>query len=119
MTRKWKDNRGETLVEVLASILIGVLSVALLFSAVMASANIDKKAKKTDEAFNAALNAAEAQEGAINPFDSTVPEGTAAKVTVIGENLPSYILGSPKTVTVNFFGGDGALSYEVVKEPGP
>ena len=35
MRKKLRDNRGETLVEVLASILIAALSVALLFSSIM------------------------------------------------------------------------------------
>ena len=36
MNRKWKDTRGETVLEVLASVLICALSVALLAGGIMA-----------------------------------------------------------------------------------
>ena len=55
------NNRGETLVEVLASILIATLSVALLFSCVMASSEIEKRVKVVDAAHYDALSKAEEQ----------------------------------------------------------
>ena len=48
MWRKWNDSRGETLVEVLASVLICFLSVVLVFSMVMASGNMDQRAEAAD-----------------------------------------------------------------------
>ena len=60
MKRKLRGSRGETLVEVMASIVIGTLSVALLFGAIMASAQIGKSAQETDGAYYQALSAAEA-----------------------------------------------------------
>ena len=47
MREKLQSTRGETLVEALAAILICALSVALLFSAVMASARMDRLAQGT------------------------------------------------------------------------
>ena len=46
MKRKWNDAHGETLVEVLASVLICSLSVALLFSMVMASARLSVRCSR-------------------------------------------------------------------------
>lgn len=105
MKRKLKSTQGETLVEVLASILIGALSVALLFTAVMASARMDKTAKETDSKYKDVLVKAE---GRTAVTDTTiVPSGS--KVTVKGKDAS----GTEKTaeITVTFYGGDGALSY--------
>lgn len=105
MKGKWKNNRGETLVEVLASILIGSLSVALLFSMTMASANMDRSAKAADKVFNDSLNKAENQADASEADAAIVPAGS--KVTVKN----SSISGSDKELSVTFYGGRGALSY--------
>lgn len=101
MKRKWRDARGETLVEVLASILIAALSVALLFSAVVASARMDRNAEQTDGTFHASLRAAEEQ---VTP---SIVFG-AAKVTV-ESNDPSVMTTAEPSVI--FYGGNGAISY--------
>lgn len=100
MKRKWRDARGETLVEVLASILIAALSVALLFSAVLASARMDRSAEQTDDAFQASLRAAEEQAAPSIVSDD-------AKVTVKGKDP----FAMETAVPVNFYGGNGAISY--------
>ena len=102
MKRKWRDARGETLVEVLASILIAALSVALLFSAVLASARMERSAEQTDDSCDASVRAAEEQdkEDAV-----TVPDD--AKVTV--KNKDPLI--EEAAVPVNFYGGNGVVSY--------
>lgn len=111
MKGKWKDSRGETLVEVLASILIGSLSVALLFSMVMASGNMDQSAKEADKIFNESLNAAE---GRTEADSSLIPAG--AKVTV--ENTNPFITEEAE-LPVTFYGGRGALSYALPEETPP
>lgn len=103
MKRKLKCNRGETLVEVLAAILIGALSVALLFTAVMASARMDKTARETDGKYKDVLAAAEGRTTVFNPFADTVSDDDK-KVTVANGS-------SEANVSVTFYGGDGALSY--------
>ena len=45
MMKILRNNWGETLIEVLASILITTLSVALLFTCIMASSKIERDAK--------------------------------------------------------------------------
>lgn len=116
MTRMWKNNRGETLVEVLASILICTLSVTLLFSAVMASVRMDKNAEAADEVFLEGLNKAERQKPA-NPSDPSDPgdEVTGAAVTVryIDKSVDPPAIIKDKTIAVTFYGGKGALSYKL------
>lgn len=48
---KLRSQRGESLVEVLASVLIGVLAVGLLASAIAVSSQIDRSAEKKTRAF--------------------------------------------------------------------
>ena len=105
MERKRKDNRGETLVEVLASILVGTLSVALLFSAVMASAKMDRTAKEADEEFRRSLNLAEEQES--TAAADIIPSG--AQVTVKNESGS----GSEAALKVEFYGDEQLLSYKL------
>ena len=62
-TQKLHCRRGETLVEVLAAVLICTLAVLLLTSFVVAAMRADKAAETGDEEFYAALNAAEARDG--------------------------------------------------------
>lgn len=103
MRRKWKDNRGETLVEVMASILVGALSVALLFSAVMASVKMDKRAKEADAEFRKSLNKAEKQEPAVN----IITPRADARVKVKNGSGPEVKL------TVEFYGDEQLLSYKL------
>ena len=103
MREKLRNSRGETLVEVLASILICSLSVALLFNMVMASGNMDRSAKKVEEDFSESLNLAEAQTAPADPALIT----SSANVEVKN----SGISGSTKQLLVEFYGGRGALSY--------
>ena len=100
MRKKLRDNRGETLVEVLASILIAALSVALLFSSIMASANIDRSARASDETYYEALSQAEGRTGDSEPLEITVKNG-----------------GVQTVLSVVRYAGKGAYSY--AKEVGP
>lgn len=94
---KLRSQRGESLVEVLASVLIGVLAVGLLASAIAVSSQIDRSAEKKDESFYEELSAAEAQKA---------PEA-AGTVSV----TPSG--GSPVTYQVDYYGGDDIYSYKL------
>lgn len=98
MMKKIRDDRGETLVEVLASILIASLSVALLFGCVMASSNMDRDAKKLDGEHYAALTAAEVQE------DTEAPAG---KVEV--KNSKN---STEEKLDIQLYGGAGLYSYK-------
>lgn len=96
MRRKLRGSRGETLVEVMASIVIGSLSVALLFGAIMASARIDESARKMDGTYYKALSAAEAQ-------TVPMPEDAELKYTADGVEMPP--------LPVALYGGKDAASY--------
>lgn len=112
MKRKWKDALGETLVEVMASILIGALSVVLLFTAVMSSSKLDKTAQTVDGDFEKALAAAEEQTTPAS--SSVVPSGTTVTVRNDAVAEPN----KEKAVDVTFFGGEGALSYKLQEVAG-
>lgn len=96
MVRKLKNNRGETVIEVLASVLIAALSVALLFGAIAASVSMDRSAQKTDTDFYKGLNNAQTQTTSVDT--GTVTVSRAGSI-------------NDAKIDVNFYGGGGALSY--------
>lgn len=98
MKKKLKEVRGETLIEVLAAILVGALSISMLFGAVMASGTMDKATREKDKTFYESLDKAEAR--------TANPSLDGLKVTV--KNTDS---GPEANVSVTFYGGEGALSY--------
>lgn len=105
MVRKLKSQRGETLVETMASIVIAALSVALLFTCVVTSVHLDHTAKRMDEAYYKALTAAETQ---------AADEGHPAKngtVSIAGGSAEMEL-------DVTLYGGEGMYSY-AAKGTGP
>lgn len=104
---KLKSNRGETLVEVLASVLIASLSVLLLLGCVAASVNMGRTADGADAYFYQVLTAAEAQTTPVatdvaNPKITVRQGGVTVEIPVLvygDEGLYSYALnageGSP------------------------
>lgn len=115
MRRKLNDVRGETLVEVLCAILIGVLSVAMLFSMVMVSVNLNRGAKAADEKLAADLGNAE-ERGTEVPVSPVPIISADARVTV--ENKADTIT-AVATPPVKFYGGDNAVSYALEPTPTP
>lgn len=100
MIRKLKSRRGETLVEAMASIVIAALSVALLFTCVMAASQINRMALAADEAFYADLTAAEEQtDDADHPKEN-------GRIKINGTDFDIYL-----------YGGEGLYSY-ALKEAG-
>lgn len=98
MMRKLRENRGETLVETFAAIVVATLSVALLFGGIVASGEIEKNAKRVDEDHYEAFNAAEGQ--------GEPPTGTAT-VTITNDTGVT----SP-SITIDLYGGSGVYSYK-------
>ena len=99
--KKLRNSRGETLIEVLASILIAALSVALLFGCVVASSNISTQAKAADSGYYEGFIKAEKQVTPTSPA-TAAPTGV---VTVEGD------LGSA-CPTVEIYGDNGVYSYK-------
>lgn len=102
MMNKLRDDRGETLVEVLASILIASLSVALLFGCVMAASNMDRETKRLDGEHYKYLSAAEGR---------TEPAVADAKVTVTNE-AGTDLNEKTKKIDVEIYGGEGLYAYQ-------
>lgn len=123
MREKLQSSRGETLVEVLASILICALSIALLFGAVMASTRMDQTAQEADARYYQDLSKAERQRKDPPPGSEsdvfTPPAGTAPAVKVENKSLPSPGELPPPPVTLGesdgllFYGTERLLSYAV------
>lgn len=123
MREKLRNSRGETLVEVLASVLVCSLSILLLFGAVAASTNIDLRAQEADGEYYAALTKAERQ-------SKTIPSG-AAEADIYnnlpGETTVSVVSASGSveikpngTSQLHFYGTERLLSYAIDKpEPNP
>lgn len=74
--KKIHSDRGESLIEVLAAILIASLSVALMFGCIMISTNMDEDAKALDEQYYLDLTAADAQDAAPTPTPDPSPGST-------------------------------------------
>ena len=103
--QKLHSRRGETLVEVLAAVLICTLAVLMLTSFAVAAMRIDKTAETGDETFYAALNAAEAQ-GKTTP-DPAWPSPTTGTIKVENSTGGASVPDLP----VQFYGGDGVYSF--------
>ena len=114
MKGKWKDARGETLIEVLASILIATLSVTLLFGAAMTSSRLDRDAKKVvDESYYNSLYAAENRVSTGKDGSTPVtPSVTGAKVTVKNNDAGVTATAEP---AVTFYGGADVFSFALQK----
>ncbi len=119
LIKKLHSARGETLVEVLAAVLICSLAVLLLVSYATAAARIDKRTEKGDAAYYAALNAAEAHDG-VTAEDSTDPESSPVPGTPAPGKVKVTSSASVEhaDVDVAYSGGDGVYSY-VVQEDAP
>lgn len=108
---KWNE-RGETLIEATASILIGTLSILMLFTGLMTSYQINLAAEKSDVSFYQDLSLAEAQAdasgtGTAGGSGGAVQTGTA-----------SVTMGSAQmTFNVNIYGANGLFSYRKQAQP--
>lgn len=113
LTKKLHDARGETLVEVLASVLICSLAVLLLLSYATAATRIDKSTQDNDVTYYAALNAAEAHTG-ITAESSASPESSPVPGTPAPGNVKVEIKDDPTktaSIPILYYGGDGVYSY--------
>ena len=95
MKTKLRGQQGETLVEVLAAVLVATLSVGLLMGGVAVSTRINRQAEDTDESFYAALTAAEGRTVQVDAGAVRVEEASVVHVEI----------------PVRVYGGEGLLSY--------
>lgn len=111
MRQKLKNSRGETLVEVLVSTLICALSVALLFSAVLASRHMDETAQETDAKYYQALTKAERQ---LKDSEDRFSPASAVTVTVALKDPGAAATAKDDFISdtdVTFYGTNQLLSY--------
>lgn len=111
--KKFHNNRGETLIEVLASIIIASLSVALMFGCIMVSTNMDEGSKTLDEQHYAGLTAADAQEAA----SMAAPTPGVGSVTI--ERVDPVVSGEPTAsaeLEITIYGDEGMSSYRRATE---
>lgn len=96
LKRKLHSQRGETLVEILAAVLIASLSVAMLLGGVAVSANLGRQADTADQYFYETLTAAENRQTPVSEQTIVLTErGTSIAFPVQvygGEGLYSYAL---------------------------
>jgi type II secretory pathway pseudopilin PulG len=95
LRRKLRSNGGETLVELLVSILIGTLAITILMTGVAAAGRMERNAHQADERFYEALSAAEGQTSAAQ--SATVEVRESGRL--------------PVTIEVDLYGSDGLYSY--------
>lgn len=101
LNKKLRSQRGETLVEVLAAILIASLSVAMLLGGVAVSANLGRQADTADKYFYETLTAAENRQ---TPVASSFVELTQG--------------GTSIHIPVQVFGDEGLYSYALDADGG-
>lgn len=124
MREKLRNSRGETLVEVLASVLVCALSITLLAGAVTASANIDLRAQAADTEYYTALSKAERQSrtpaGGSSEADAYNSLPGETKVSVMSCSGGSVEIEPGETSKLYFYGTERLLSYAIDKpEPAP
>ena len=105
--KKLRQNKGETLVETMLSLMIAVLSIGLIATAVMAATNINRKVGEMDEAYKQQLQAAECYE--------TMPRTQPLRITFRDKNGMSLI--DTRTTTVEVYGEDDSAFISYCYEP--
>ena len=100
LKRKLRSQQGETLVELLASILIASLSVAMLLGGVAVSANLSRQADTSDKYFYETLTAAETRQ---TPVTESIRPFPVVQLTEVGTTTIE--------LPINVYGGEGLYSY--------
>lgn len=109
LLKKLRSARGESLVEVLAAVLICTLSVLLLATSAMAAARMNRAARDRDGSYYAALNYAESR-GAAAP-DMSVDTASAPTVTAGTVTVAEKAGSGSASVSVLYYGGSGVWSF--------
>lgn len=98
---KLQDAAGETLIELLASILVGSLSVLVLVTMIVTSARINDSIRDIDEDYYKYLSAAEMQD----PSGEITSEDDTLIVIQAGTNEIK--------IPVTYYGGGSIFSYKI------
>lgn len=107
MVKKLQNQRGETLVETLVSIVIATLSIAMVASASVVASQIIQTGRAEQNDFSAAVQAAETKNAAVAQAVVTASEvSVGADGAVVA--VPSATSG---TVAVQVYGAEDIYSY--------
>lgn len=104
IAEKLRSRRGESLVEILAAVLVCALSVLLLASASMAAGNMNHVSSDQDKTYYGALNHAEARDTATGSDTLTVSVDRGTSEAGYG----------PVYASVSLYGGEGVYSFAAV-----
>lgn len=103
MMKKLRQNKGETLIEAMVSLLIALLSMGLLSTCVLAAANINADTRAADEKYNSELQTAE----------GLIEDGYTAEEVTVELRFQSV---ETQTATVKLYGPEdsafAAYDYE-------
>ena len=101
IARKLRSRRGETLTEMLVSIVILGLSIAMVATMIITSTKITERSTAKDREYQDQLSAAEAQNG----------EATSGSVIIKKDGEPDI------SIDVNIYGDEGKLKSYKISEP--
>ncbi len=104
---KLKSQKGETLVELVAAILVATLSVAMLMGGVAVSVRIDKKGKEMDARFYQTLTEVESRKHQVSKAAISVKENGIEQA-----QIPVHVYGSEKS-SGDKDGSRGLYAYEI------
>lgn len=101
LSRKRKNQKGESLLETLTALLIAALSIAILLSGIVAAERMNAEAGEVNAVYAEALRNAEKREGTPDISPISGEEFRA----VIGNGTVT------KDIPINIYGGKGMYSY--------
>lgn len=102
IARKLRSRRGETLTEMLVSIVILGLSIAMMATMIITSTKITERSTAKDSEYRDQLSAAEAQKTSSAKGNVTIEDSSGAKKV---------------DIQVDIFGDDGELKSYKISEP--
>ncbi len=108
---KLKSQKGETLVELVAAILVATLSVAMLMGGVAVSVRIDKKGKEMDAYFYQTLTEVESRKHQLSEAAISIKESGTEQA-----RIPVNVYGPQKSYGEKH-GSRDLYAYGIIKPP--
>ncbi|MFP3154210.1 type II secretion system GspH family protein [Lachnospiraceae bacterium ZAX-1] len=101
--KKWSDNRGVSLLELLIAVAILAIMIAPLMHLFVTSANLNRKGRQMDAATNAATNLMEMVK--TTELDDMLPEDLASATTATADGslfgLPATFMATPAETSID------------------
>lgn len=110
LTQKLRSRSGETLTEMLVSIVILGLSIAMMVTMIITSTHLTEQSSAKDKGYQNQLSAAERQDGFDNNGESITVDNGIVSIKMAG-------VEDPVNIDVKVFGNAGELkSYRLPKD---